>query len=149
PPDWSKLAEILKDPKYAKEFNDAMHQAAKDGKIPENFAKKFDDPKFAGDFGKFMQSLKGGAGDVTADQMAKFLPKDAQDQIANGMVKQYAQQMNIDPNHMGEHDPGKLALAMFLGRVPDQNDAANPSYQKFMDAADNMYKIALARSDGP
>ncbi len=146
PPDWSKLAGILQNPQLAQEFSNSLAQAVSSGLLPGSFARELSDRNFLQGFGDFLEQLKGGQGTVGAAQIEQFLPRDVQDGIAKGVIQTIAHQMNLDPVNPGPQGPGELALAMFLGRVPNQQDLANPSYQNFMNATDNLYQVSTARA---
>lgn len=149
PPDYSKLAKLLKEnPELAKELGDKMQQLAKDGKVPGAFADKFQDKDFAANFAGFVDKLGGGKGEISANDVKNFLPKELQETVATDRIQSFEKKMGIDPNHVSDKDAGKVALSMFLGRVPDSNDMQNPQYQKYMDAAGNMFEIAKGRQTG-
>jgi hypothetical protein len=146
PPDPAKLAAFLADLKaHPEKMKGAMNKLAQEGKVSKDFASKFD----AGKFADFLGKLDGKHGPITAQDVHNNLPKDLQETIAKDRIEHYAKGMGIDTSKdLGEKDAGKLALAMFLGRTPSQSDLSNPSYQKYQDTANNLYKLALAGQFG-
>jgi len=149
PPDWSKLADILaKDPNMMKEFQDSMQQAAQSGQIPQDFAKQMQDPKNIAGVGQMIEHMDGKGGQPSAAELDKYLPKGMQDQLAQSMVNGYAKDMGMDPSNPKQGDAGKLALAMFLGHAPNEQEQNNPSYRDYMKSADNLNHVAQARQDG-
>ncbi len=83
-------------------------------------------------------------GAITAQDVHNNLPKDLQETIAKDRIEHYAKGMGIDTSKVfGRERCSKMALAMFLGRTPSESDLSNPSYQKYQDTANNMYKLAL------
>lgn len=146
PPDPAKLAAFLADLKaHPEKMKGAMAKLAQEGKVSKEFAGKFD----AGKFADFLGKLDGKHGEISAQDVKNNLPKDLQETIAKDRIEHYAKGMGIDTSKdLGEKDPGKLALAMFLGRTPSESDLSNPSYQKYQDTANNMYKLALAGQFG-
>ena len=149
PPDWSKLADILaKDPNLMKEFQDSMQQASQNGQVPADFAKQMQDPKNIAGFGNMVEHMDGKGGQPSAGELDKYLPKSTQDGIAQSMVNGYAKEMGMDPNNLKQGDAGKLALSMFLGHAPNEQEQGNPSYRDYMNAAENVNHVAQARQDG-
>jgi hypothetical protein len=149
PPDWSKLADILaKDPNMMKEYQGAMQQAGQNGQLPQDFAKQMQDPKFVSGFGKMVEHMDGKGGQPSAGELDKFMPKATQDGLAKSMVSSYAKEMGMDQNNPKQGDAGKLALAMYLGHAPNEQDQNNPNYRDYMKAADNLNHVAQARQDG-
>lgn len=146
PPDPAKLAAFLADLKaHPEKLKGAMNKLAQEGKVSKDFASKFD----AGKFADFLGKLDGQHGPISAQDVHNNLPKDLQETIAKDRIEHYAKGLGIDTSKdLGEKDAGKLALAMFLGRTPTQADLSNPSYEKYQDAANNLYKLALAGQFG-
>ncbi len=123
PPDWGKLDEL----------------AAK-GLVPKDFAKHMHDPKFRQEFGQFVTKLKGGHGEVSPQELNKFLPKELQETIATERVTRIA--------NGGEKDPGKIALAMMLDKNPNRLSAtelADEGDKQYMGAARRLFGLAQAR----
>lgn len=149
PPDPAKLAALLAElKKNPDKLHKAMDKMAKDHKIPQAFADKFQNKDFANHFVDFVDKLQGKNGPVTSKDVHDFMPRELQEVAAKNRIETYAKNMNIDTAKMGDKDPGKLALAMFLGRTPSQSDLSNPNYQQYQDTANNMYKLALAGQFG-
>ncbi len=146
PPDPAKLAALLADLKaHPEKLKGAMNKLAQDGKVSKDFASKFD----AGKFVDFLGKLDGKHGAISAQDVHSNLPKDLQETIAKDRIEHYAKGLGIDTSKdLGEKDAGKLALAMFLGHTPTQSDLSNPSYSKYQDTANNLYKLALAGQFG-
>jgi hypothetical protein len=146
PPDPAKLAALLADLKaHPEKMKAAMNKMAQDGKVSKDFAGKFDPAKFS----DFLGKLDGKHGAMTAKDVHDNLPKDLQESIAKDRIEHYAKGMGIDTSKdLGDKDAGKLALAMFLGRTPNQTDLTNPESQKYQDTANNMYKLAMAGQFG-
>lgn len=150
PPDYSKLAKYLQEhPEAMKKLQSQMQQMAKDHKVPQEFADKFNDPKFGEQFAGFLNKLDGKNGPLSPEDVKTFMPKELQETIAQNRVETYAKQMGIDTNKdLKDGDAGKLALAMFLGRKPTESDMTSPQAQKYMSTAENVYKLALAGQFG-
>jgi hypothetical protein len=146
PPDPAKLAAFLADmKKHPEKMKAMMGKLAQDGKVSKDFAAHFDPGKFSDFIGK----MDGKHGAITAKDVHDNMPKDLQETIAKDRIEHFGKAMGIDTTKdLGEKDAGKLALAMFLGRTPSESDLANPGNQKYQDAANNMYKLALAGQFG-
>lgn len=164
PPDMAKLAELLKKhPELRQKLAAAMKNAAKGGqdgkgtKLPEGFADKFQvgedgnfkDQKFVDGFMNFGDKLSGTKGDITGAEVNQFMPKELQDIVATDRVEKYAREMGVqDPNKMTKEDAGKVGIAMHLGRIPTQQELADPSYQKYASDFANLYQMDRARQSG-
>lgn len=117
PPDYSKLPEL-------------MAKLAAKGKISKEFAAKFKDKDFAAGFGKFMSNLKSGKGEMAAADVQKYLPKDMQDKMGQGLAKDYLVK--------AKGDAGLVAVAMKEGKSPDkltEKDLADPKNKELQQAA--------------
>lgn len=163
PPDMNKLRELLKkDPELRKKLSDAMAKQAKGGadgkgtKVPQEFADKFavgadgnfKNQQFIDNFLNFGDKLKGG-GQMGSVDVNQYLPKELQDVIAQDRIQKFAHEMGIaDPNKMKPEEAGRVGVAMYLGRVPTQNEMADPSYQKYAKDFSNMYEMSRARQSG-
>lgn len=164
PPDMEKLRELLKNnPELRQKLAAAMKKAQQGGqdgkgtKLPEGFADKFQvgqdgnfkDQKFVDDFMNFGDKLSGTKGDITGQDVNQFMPKELQDIIATDRVQKYATDMGVqDPNKMTAQEAGKVGVAMYLGRIPTQQEMADPSYQKYATDFSNMYQMSRARQSG-
>lgn len=164
PPDMAKLAELLKKhPELRQKLAAAMKKAQQGGqdgkgtKLPEGFADKFQvgedgnfkDQKFVDGFLNFGDKLSGTKGDISSAEVNQFMPKELQDVIATDRVESYARQMGVqDPNKMNAQEAGKVGVAMYLGRVPTEQEMADPTYQKYAQDFGNMYQMSRARQAG-
>ncbi len=162
PPDLEKLREYLKQhpeslEKAVKASADKLDNDAdnahlpKDDKIREsakslnNFAKSLSDPQFQQGFVKFLSDMKGDGEPITADRLAKFMPKEMQELIAEKGINHEAKRFGEDPAKLTDQAAGKIALAFFLGRTPTADDSANSQYSDYTRAGANMFKLAQAR----
>lgn len=164
PPDMAKLQELLKKhPELRQKLAAAMKNAAqggKDGKgtkLPEGFADKFQvgadgnfkDQKFVDGFMNFGDKLSGTKGDITGAEVNQFMPKELQDIMATDRVEKYARDMGVqDPSKMTKEQAGVVGVAMYLGRMPNQQEMQDPSYQKYASDFANMYQMDRARATG-
>lgn len=164
PPDMAKLQELLKKhPELRQKLAAAMKKAAQGGedgkgtKLPEGFADKFQvgqdgnfkDQKFVDDFMNFGDKLSGTKGDITGAEVNQFMPKELQDIMATNRVEKYARDMGVqDPNKMTKEQAGVVGVAMYLGRMPSQQEMQDPSYQKYASDFANMYQMDRARQTG-
>ncbi len=164
PPDMAKLAELMKQhPELRQKLAAAMQQAAKGGKdgkgtkLPEGFADKFQvgadgnfkDQKFVDGFMNFGDKLSGTKGDISSAEVNQFMPKELQDVMATDRIEKYAKDMGVqDPNQMTKEQAGQVGVAMYLGRVPTQQEMADPSYQKYASDFANVYQMDRARQTG-
>ena len=136
------LADLLGeiDPNDPEALKKAMKQLAAQGKIPANFAAKFDNPEFAQKFSKFLTDMKDGTGDISGEDVAEFMPKELQEVIATDLFKDFSETTN--------GDIGKVALAFHLGKEPDQlsaEDLNNPANQAIAKAAREFEQLARLR----
>ncbi len=162
PPDLEKLREYLKQhpeslEKAVKASADKLDNDAdnahlpKDDKVREsakslnNFAKSLSDPQFQQGFVKFLSDMKGDGEPITADRLAKFMPKEMQELIAEKGINHEAKRFGEDPAKLTDQAAGKIALAFFLGRTPTADDSANSQYSDYTRAGANMFKLAQAR----
>ncbi|HEY9870861.1 MAG TPA: hypothetical protein V6D08_16975 [Candidatus Obscuribacterales bacterium] len=172
PPDWSKLGKILKEhPELRKGFQKGMKEALnkraeqlkkqpgmeESAKNLNEFADKFNDENFAQNFGDFVSKLGGHNGKIDSEDAKRFMPKELQEFIAKDRTEEFAREVmrqrgveNPDPDNLTPQDAGKVALAWFLGRVPEKDspDWSNPQYQEYMRRAEDFYKLARAGQFG-
>ncbi|CAN5424341.1 hypothetical protein BH10CYA1_BH10CYA1_02960 [soil metagenome] len=107
PPDLSKLDELVKKGLLSKDMVEKIKSTG---------------------FQKFVTGLKNGEM-PTADQVKRYLPKQVQEQIADGMIKEFSSQLKTGENA----DVGKVALSVELGHTATWQDLANN--QNFVDTA--------------
>jgi hypothetical protein len=140
PPDYSKLGKLLKEhPEFLKQMQTNLHKLEKDGKIPHQFAERFNSPESAAHFGEFVDKLHGTKGPLTAAEIKQNLPKELQEAMATDMIKH--------GNDNGA-TPGKIALANQLGKNPEDltaKDVYDPKNIEFMNAATKYYGLAEAK----
>ncbi len=97
----------------------------------------------------FGDKLSGTKGDITGAEVNQFMPKELQDIMATDRVEKYAREMGVqDPAKMSKEDAGKVGVAMYLGRVPTQQEMADPSYQKYASDFANIHQMDRARQTG-
>lgn len=138
PPDPKKLGKALKDhPKLKKHLQTKLTAMEKQGKLPQGFAEKFDAEKVAG----LLEKMQGANGPVTGADLNSSLPKEMQELIAQDRIQKFG-------GALGQ-DPGKIALAMQLGHIPNQQELTDPESVRYQTAANNMYHLTMARQEGP
>lgn len=118
----------------------AMEKMAKDGKVSKAFAAKFKDPKFAKQFGEFLNKMKSGKGGISKEEMQAFMPKELQETIATKLVKDFSDKAG--------GDLGKVALGFQLGKSPDQltaEEMGTKSAKELMSAANRFDQLNTAR----
>lgn len=151
PPDWSKLSEILKenpdimkDPNILKEIQAGKDEALKNGELPSSMADRFKDAKSLESYAGFVGKLKGDKGELTKEELAANLPKEAQEQMA---------QNTVERGIKTGASASETALAQHLGKTPDQltpQEKTDPANKDFLSAADKYYALAHARTEnGP
>jgi hypothetical protein len=162
PPDLSKLQDYLKQHPEAletavKAHADKLEHDADNAHLPKddkgresakslnNFAKSLADPTFQQGYVKFLSDMKGDGEPITADRLAKFMPKEMQELVAEKGINHEAKRFGEDPAKLSEQAAGKIALAFFLGRTPTADDSANSQYSDYTRAGANMFKLAQAR----
>ncbi|HEY9772674.1 MAG TPA: hypothetical protein V6C81_02570 [Planktothrix sp.] len=165
PPDLSKLADYLNQhpdalQKAVHKYADKLRKDADSKHLPaddklrqtadnlDKFATKLGDPQFAAGFNKFLGDMNHKGDPITKDRVNQFLPKELQEAIAQGGIDQLARQMNINPNKINSGDAGRIAAGAYLGHVPTAQETSDPDYQRFTNAAGNVYDLANARQDG-
>lgn len=124
PPDPAKLAEAIRKGKISPK----MAEAIKSGK-----------------FQQFMEKMKNGEA-PSPDEIKDMLPKEAQERIAEDLIAKFSQAAK-DEN--GDVDIGKVALAMQIGRMPTDEEAARPEFKAFEEAAERLYSFSQFRTDRP
>lgn len=126
PPDFSKLALL-------------MDKLAKKGKIPKEFAAKFNDPKFCAEFGDFLNKMHSGKGTLSAGEISKFMPKEMQEAVIKGVLD----------NAASKKIPAEqVALAMHLGKPVDKlsdADKNDPKNKELMSASLKLMGLSAAR----
>ncbi len=136
--DWSKLSDVLKQhPELMKDVQDSVKNAG----LPDALADKFSDADKLGQFGNFVQKLRGDNGEISKDELAKNFGKDAQDAMA---------QQTVDAGIKAGKTGAETALAQHLGLQPDQlTDAQknDPANKAFLDAATKFEALANAREN--
>lgn len=128
------------DPENPEAVAQAMEKLAKDGKVSKAFAAKFKDPKFAKQFGEFLNKMKSGKGGITKEEMQAFMPKELQETIATRLVKDFSDKAG--------GDLGKVALGFQLGKPPDQltaEEMGTKSAKELMTAANRFEQLNTAR----
>lgn len=128
-----QIEELIKKgilPKDAKKLRDKVATKGADGKV-----------KLTDEAQKFVDDLKGGK-EVTNEVIDNLLGKEHQETAASLLIQQLGEATTEEG---GEADVGKIALGMYLGKVPTEDDYKNPDYQKFMEAADKSYDLALQK----
>ncbi|MBS1953454.1 MAG: C39 family peptidase [Cyanobacteria bacterium SZAS-4] len=115
PPDLSKLDEMIKMGLLSKEMVE---------KIKSN------------GFQKFVEGLKNGEM-PTADQVKNFLPKEMQEQIADGMIKDFSSQLTSK----GAPDVAQIALSVELDHSATPQELTNN--KQFLDQATERSNIQL------
>jgi hypothetical protein len=163
PPDFSKLEKYLQD--HPDALKDALHkyadklkQDADKNKLPaddkvratadalDKFADKMGDKKNQADFVKFLGDMKDNPSSITKDRLNQFMPKELQEAVAEGGIDRLAKNLGVqDSSKIDAATAGKIGLGMFLGRTPTKEDLANPQYQQYLNAGENMFKLAEAR----
>jgi hypothetical protein len=135
PPDWSKLAELLKDPKYLKEMQDALKAKGAPAELQANFA----NPEAAQKFAEFAGKVMTGKGEITAEDMKKFMPEALQSKIALDTVRGYK---------AAGATPSDIALGYQLDKPPKELTAQERDGKeaKAITAASNrLYQMSHAR----
>jgi hypothetical protein len=105
-----------------------------------NFGKNFQDDGFRKDFSKFLDDIKGNGGEITKERLNKLMPKEFQETLADGALRSFAKQMNIDPDKITPENAGKLALSAFLGRPAKESDLQDPDYKRYANQAADTFK---------
>lgn len=131
-----------------------LEQLEKEGKVPKGTAARMKAMKESmararrsgkdSDLDPFLQKLKAGDKNdpITADDINQNFGKEVQELATSYNVGRFAEEMGGTTQNV---DPGKLALAMTLGRVPGEQDLNDPANKQFVDAANQTYQIALNR----
>jgi hypothetical protein len=135
PPDPKKLAELMKDPKFAQQFSSEMEKLAAEGKVTKDFADKLSRPEFVQQFAEFLGRMGDPATKITSADVAKFLPKELQETIAAEELKAFAR---VSSN------PLETALAFRLGHKPTNSDLQDPANQQYMLAASKLMQMSQA-----
>jgi hypothetical protein len=135
--DWSKLAEVLKEhPDLMQDVQASVNAAG----LPDALASKFADADKLGQFGSFVQKMRG-AGSITPEDLATNFGKDEQDAMA---------QETVNRAIGAGKTAAQAALAQHLGIEPDQLTEAqlnDPANRQFLDDANNLAQQALAKAD--
>lgn len=151
PPDWSKLSKILKeqpdllkDPKIMKEIQEGKEAALKDGTLPKGMEGRFKDAQSIESYANFVNKLKGKDGELTKEEVAQNVPKEAQEQMA---------QNTVERGIKSGATAAETVLAQHLGKAPDQlssQEKTDPANKDYLDAASKFYALAQARNEpGP
>jgi hypothetical protein len=145
PPDWSKLSQILKEhPELMKGIQDNVAEQVKNKELAPELAAKFQNAETLGNFGNFVNKLRGDSGAPTKEELAKNFDRPTQDAMARDTV---------DRDIRGGKSPAETALAHHLGvdssQLTDQQKT-DPANREFMESAGKLHALATARqTDGP
>jgi len=134
PPDLSKLAELLKDPKMLEEIQAALKAKGAPKELQANFA----NPESAQKFAEMAGKIVSGKGEITAEDMKKMMPEALQSAMALDTVHKY-KEVGAKPND--------IALAWSLDKTPDKLTAADKTSEqgKSIQAASNrLYQLSYA-----
>ncbi|CAN5725097.1 hypothetical protein BH10CYA1_BH10CYA1_48600 [soil metagenome] len=135
PPDPSKLAELMKDPKFSKELGAEMQKLAAEGKVSKEFADKFNQPGFAQDFAQFINKMSDKNAQITSAEVINFLPKELQETIVSSELSRISGESK---------NPLESALAFRLGHKPTESDLHDPANQQYMLAASKLMQLSQA-----
>jgi hypothetical protein len=141
PPDLSKLAELLReDPDALKEIQAALKEKGAPKELQDNFK----DADSAQKFAEFAGKVTTGHGEISAEDMKKFMPEALQTRMALDTVHQYKQ---------AGAKPNDIALAWALDKTPDKLTAEERGSDqgKAIQAAGNrLFQLSYAsRNAGP
>lgn len=136
---------------------EAMEELERKGKLPKGTCsrlRKMKDSVYANKkdpaakLDPFLDKLRDARSpsEFTAGELKQNFPKEVQELAASATIGKLAlQTLNTD----GSIDTGKIALAMHLGRLPDQSDLVRPEYRAMMETARQSYQIAERRQMSP
>ena len=128
------------DPNDPESVKKAMKKLAAKGKVPKDFAAKFDDPNFAKGFSKFLTTMKTGEGQISSTDVGQFLPKELQETMATDLMKSFSESSG--------QDMGKVVLGFHLGKNPSElsaEDMNNPVNQAIAKAGREFFQLESAR----
>jgi hypothetical protein len=118
-----------------------IEELIKKGVLPKNIRdtmKKMKSPEGQ----RFLEQLKEGKQAPGKEQIDEFFGKETQEAAGSYLVTKMA---NATRNEDGSENVGKIALGLHLGRVPSEEDLANPEYQKVMQTAEKTFPVAIQR----
>jgi hypothetical protein len=86
----------------------------------------------------------------TNGEIDTYFNKHLQEKMGSDLVRQYAEKTaDTDPSKGGKlASIPKIALSMYLGHVVTGEEAQNPRYQAFMDAALKAWPLAVQKEQG-
>ena len=84
-----------------------------------------------------------GLSDADRKQITDTFGKGVQEMAANDLINKYSQDIS-KMNGGKDVDPGQIALALHLGRVPNAEDMQDIGNQDYMSAARNKWQLAAA-----
>jgi hypothetical protein len=138
--------ESIKDPKArAKALHKRLANMVKHGKLGKDLAEKIgkNPDGFREQMHEFAQMLKSGKdGAKVGALMKELLPAELQERIAERAIEKFSASC-LDKK--GNIDTGKLAMAMCLGHVPNEQEMANKSLQALAKAAQTLEAVEAAR----
>ncbi len=108
------------------------------GKLPKEYGEKLKDPKFFSQLKEMINNIQ--SGQVTAEDLGKFLPKEVQESIATDLVEKMKAKVG--------DQPGAIAAAVLLGKGTEsltQQDLASPTAQETASAGQKLYEIATKK----
>ncbi len=165
PPDWSKLADILKNnPDLMKKFQSSMKEALQSeakkwseegnekdlealletAKTLEEFSKNFDSPGFSDKFVEFIGNTDGLGSSITKDDVSQLFPPEMQEIIATGAAEKIASDLGVQNiEEIGAQDAATVALGFLLGRTPEADDLKSDAGSKFIELSSAFYTEAL------
>lgn len=111
----------------------------------QHLAKSLDNPQFQNDFVKFLNDMNGSGQPITHERLARFMPKELQELIAESGITHESKLLGENPHHLSDRGAGTIALAVLLGRTPNTSDIENAQYADYTRAGSNMYKLAESR----
>jgi len=90
---------------------------------------------------KMKDTEQGKLTDTDKKEITDTFGKQVQELAATDLINKYSKDISAQ-NGGKEVDPGQLALAMHLGKVPDATDMADASNKDYMSAARNKFQLA-------
>ncbi|HEY9676644.1 MAG TPA: hypothetical protein V6C76_01485 [Drouetiella sp.] len=124
---------------------DANDPVEKSAKALETFAQAMANPTKQAQFENFLTNLKGDGQPISRSDLAKFMPKELQEVIAEKGIAHEAKLAGEDPSKLSAQTAGKISLAFLLGRTPTEADLQNSQYVDYTRAGTNMFKLAETR----
>lgn len=118
-----------------------LQEAIKKGIISADLAKKLQSAEFK----EFLDKLKHGQ-KPSIDEIKSCFPKELQERIGGDLTDKFSKTCK---DAQGNINVGKVALAMQIGHIPNQQEMEKPEYKSFMEAAERLYTISDARTRNP